>query len=51
MLAGLKEFGLKGVRENKGRVAFGVGLLTIGTYFAAKLIKKGVNNICQTEFN
>ncbi len=48
MVAGLKKFGLKGVKENKGRVAFGVGLLTIGTYFAAKLIKKGVNNICQT---
>lgn len=48
MVAGLKNFGLKGMKENKGRVAFGAGLIALGLYGAAKLIKKGVNNICQT---
>lgn len=48
MLAGLKKFGLSGMKENKSRVAFGVGLLSLGTYSAVKLIQKGVNNICQS---
>lgn len=47
-IAGLKEFGLKGIKENKGRVAFGVGLLALGTYAAVNLIQKGVNNICKS---
>lgn len=45
MIEGLKTFGLKGIKENKGRVAFGVGLLALGLYFGVKLIKKGINNI------
>ncbi len=48
MFEGVKEFGLKGVEENKSRVAFGAGLLTLGTYSAVKLIKKGVDNICKS---
>lgn len=47
-ITGLKEFGLKGMKENKGRVAFGVGLLALGTYGVIKLFRKGVNNICKT---
>lgn len=45
MLAGLKKFGLKGIKENKGRVAFGVGLVALGLYAAGKLISKGIKNI------
>lgn len=45
MLAGLKKFGLKGIKENKGRVAFGVGIVSLGLYSAVKLIKKGITNI------
>ncbi len=45
MLAGLKKFGLKGIKENKGRVAFGAGLIALGLYAAAKLISKGVKNL------
>ncbi|MGN0030964.1 MAG: hypothetical protein ACI37Q_03320 [Candidatus Gastranaerophilaceae bacterium] len=45
MMAGLKKFGLKGIKENKGRVAFGVGLLALGVYGAVKLISKGIDNI------
>lgn len=45
MLAGLKKFGLKGVKENKGRVAFGVGLVALGLYAAGKLISKGIKNL------
>ena len=37
MIAGLKKFGLSGV-----------GLLSLGTYSAVKLIQKGVNNICKS---
>lgn len=48
MIAGLKKFGLSGMKENKSRVAFGVGLLSLGTYSAVKLIQKGVNNICKS---
>lgn len=48
MVAGLKKFGLKGMKENKGRVAFGVGLLALGSYSAIKLIQKGVDNICKS---
>ena len=44
-IEGLKTFGLKGIKENKGRVAFGIGLLSLGTYFGAKLIDKGIKNI------
>lgn len=40
MIAGLKKFGLSGMKENKSRVAFGVGLLSLGTYSAVKLIQK-----------
>lgn len=47
-ITGLKEFGLKGMKENKGRVAFGVGLLALGTYGVIKLFRKSVNNICKT---
>ncbi len=45
MMAGLKKFGLKGIKENKGRVALGVGLLALGVYGAVKLISKGIDNI------
>ena len=45
MAAGLKEFGFKGMKENKGRVAFGVSLIALGVYAGAKLIGKGLNNI------
>lgn len=48
MVAGLKKFGLSGMKENKGRVAFGVGLLALGTYSAIKFIQKGVDNICKS---
>lgn len=48
MIDGLKTFGLKGIKENKGRVAFGVGLLSLGTYYGAKLISKGIKNITGT---
>lgn len=49
MLAGLKNFGLKGIKENKGRVAFGVGLVATGVYFGAKLIKKGIDNLSRVK--
>ncbi len=45
MTAGLKEFGLKGMKENKGRVAFGIGLLSLGAYAGLKLIDKGIQNL------
>lgn len=45
MLAGLKKFGLKGIKENKGRAAFGAGLVALGLYAAGKLISKGIRNI------
>lgn len=44
-LAGLKEFGLKGMKENKGRVAAGFGLVYLTGYYGGKLIKKGIENI------
>ena len=47
----LKEFGLKGIKENKGRVAFGVSLIALGTYFGCKLIKKGVNKFRPEDTN
>lgn len=45
-LAGLKNFGLKGMKENKGRVAFGVGILSLGLYSCYNLFNKGIKNIC-----
>lgn len=45
MVEGLKEFGLKGIKENKGRVIFGITLVSLGIYGAIKLIKNGVNKI------
>lgn len=44
MVGGLKEFGLKGMKENKGRVALGVAMLTTGITAAVLLIKKGIEN-------
>lgn len=45
MMAGLKEFGLKGMKENKGRVAAGLGLIYLTGSLGGKLVKKGVDNI------
>ena len=45
MFAGVKKFGLKGIKENKGRVAFGLGILSIGLYVGYKMIKNGINKI------
>lgn len=36
------------MKENKGRVSFGVGLFALGTYGVIKLFLKRVNNICKT---
>lgn len=36
------------MKENKGRVAFGVGLFALGTYGVIKLFLKRVNNICKS---
>ena len=44
MIAGLKEFGLKGMKENISRVAYGIIILSLGSYVTAKLIKKGIDN-------
>ena len=45
MAAGLKKFGLTGIKENKSRVIFGIALLSLGVYYGIKLIKKGMNNL------
>lgn len=45
MIAGLKKFGLKGIKENKSRVAFGIGLVALGAYFGLNLITNGIKNI------
>lgn len=47
MIAGLKKFGLNGMKENKSRVAAGVGLLALVTGSGLALIKRGFNNITQ----
>lgn len=49
MIAGIKEFGLKGIKENKGRVAFGAGLVALGLYGGAKLVNKGIKNISKND--
>ena len=33
------------IKENKSRVAFGAGLLSLGLYGCVKLIDKGVKNV------
>ena len=48
MAAGLKNFGLKGMKENKGRVMFGAGVLASGLYGAYKLITSGLNNFSKS---
>lgn len=45
MIAGLKKFGLKGIKENKGRVAVGVTTVAAAGYAAIKLIKSGISKI------
>ena len=45
MIAGLKKFGLKGIKENKGRVALGAAIIAFTGYVATKLIKSGINKI------
>ena len=45
MAEGLKKFGVEGIKENKGRVAFGISLIALGLYTATKLINKGLDNI------
>ena len=47
MIAGLKEFGLKGIKENKGRVAFGLSIMALGAYSAINLIQKGIQRISE----
>ena len=42
MLAGLEQFGIKGIKENKSRAAFGLATLSLGLYSGAKLIDKGL---------
>lgn len=42
MIGGLKEFGLKGIKENKGRVALGIAMIAAGIATSVILIKKGV---------
>lgn len=45
MAAGLKQFGLKGIKENKGRAAVGITILSAGLYGGYKLIKSGINKL------
>ena len=45
MFAGLKKFGLKGMKENKSRVAAGIAIMSLSLCCAGKLIKKGISNI------
>lgn len=45
MIAGLKQFGLKGIKENKSRVMAGIGILSLGLGSGLALIKRGYNNI------
>ena len=42
MVAGLKEFGLKGIKENKSRVVLGIAIIAVGITAAVFLIKKGI---------
>jgi hypothetical protein len=46
-IAGLKQFGLKGIMENKSRACFGLALVGSTMYGAYKLIAKGLNNLKQ----
>ena len=41
MFAGLRKFGLKGIKENKSRAAFGTAILALGISSAFYLISKG----------
>lgn len=43
MIAGLKQFGLKGIKENKSRSLFGLGILSTGLYSGYKLIDNGIH--------
>lgn len=45
MIAGLKKFGLKGMKENKGRAFAGLTILVTTGLVAGKLIKKGIDKI------
>ena len=42
MVAGLRKFGLKGIKENKSRAIFGIGVLALGISSALYLISKGL---------
>ena len=48
MLSGVKTFGLKGIRENKSRFIFGIGLLLTGAYAAINLVLKGIKHLNKT---
>ena len=45
MFAGLKEFGLKGMKENKGRVAAGATIVATTGVIGTAMMKKGINRI------
>ena len=45
MFEGIKKFGLQGMKENKGRVAAGIGLTSLAAFLSYKLISCGVKNI------
>ena len=47
MIGGLKKFGLKGIKENKSRVAVGLGAVAMGLYGGYKLITAGLNKIAK----
>ncbi len=49
MIDGLKKFGLKGMKENKARVALGGALCGGGIYLGKKLIDKGRLNIKENQ--
>ena len=45
MIGGLKEFGLKGIKENKGRAALGAAIIIAGICASIILIKKGIEKL------
>ena len=45
MFSGLKKFGLKGMKENKGRVAVSIAIISMASFAAYKLCQRGINNI------
>jgi len=45
MLQGLKQFGLKGIKENKCRALAGAGIVSAGLFAGYKMIKNGAEKI------